>query len=313
MRLAPWLVLPLIGGALYMACATGDDGSSGIPRFPKQDASAGSGGEAGSAGGAPNGGGAGTSQGGSSNGGSSNGGSGNGGTSNGGSSNGGSSNGGSSNGGSGGGTGGSCTPPVPTGTCDTVPQCGCDPGQGCYVTNFSTGATQCLPAGTVAKGQSCDYSSVSQCAAGSECVGNTCKPFCHSTADCTKSGADCISVQQSLTDGGAADIPAWSTCTDQCDPSIAGSCGAGQACFLIDDVNVQPGHSLCAKGGTSTGSCSSTVPCAAPYVCMGDSLCHKWCKANSADCGLDSCSQLQDANSNVGYIYVGTQGYGVCP
>jgi len=293
-----------------MACATGNDGSAGIPYFPRQDASSGSGGEAGSAGGSPNGGGAGNSQGGSSNGGSSDGGSG-GNAGNGGTSTGGSSNGGSSNGGSGGGTGGSCTPPVPGGACDTWPQCGCASGQACYVTDTATGKTGCLSAGTTGKGQAC--TTLDACVAGTTCIGGACKQFCDKPADCPVSGADCIGVQVSLADGGGASIPGMYSCTDQCDPISTTSCASGMACFPIDDLTVKPGHSLCAEGGTSTTSCSSTVGCKAPYVCLTDNQCHKWCReGNLADCGGLTCSGLSDG-VNSGYFYVGNQGYGVCP
>lgn len=307
MRLTPWLVLPVVGGALYLACATGDDTPSTI-RPIKQDASVGGG--AGAAGTTGDGGGAGTTgQGGEGGGSSGAGGGGEGGTGTGGSSGGGT--GGGGTGGSGnGGSGGACTPPTPGGACDTVPQCGCAAGQACYVTEFATGKTTCAIAGTAAKGQPCEY--LDDCVAGSTCVGGACKAFCDAPGDCAVSGADCITVNVSYSDGGSAPIPGMKTCTDQCDPTKASSCAAGLACFPIDDIEVKPGHSLCAEGGTSTSTCSSTLPCAAPYVCLTDNLCHKWCKANSSDCGVDSCSSLSDG-VNSGYFYVGTQGYGVCP
>jgi hypothetical protein len=207
------------------------------------------------------------------------------------------------------GSAGSCTPPVAGGECDTFPPCGCKAGDSCDVVSTS-GTTKCGPSGNIKKGFVCKY--INDCAPGLTCVGSACKPFCEVPGDCTTSGADCTAVTFSQPDGGTADVPGMRTCTDQCDLITAQSCGPGAGCYPVDDIKVQPGHSVCVEAGTSTTSCSPTIDCAPGYVCLSDNKCYKWCRSNVASDCSGTCYQFQDNNNNVGFYYVGAQGYGVC-
>jgi len=149
------------------------------------------------------------------------------------------------------------------------------------------------------------------------CVGSACKPFCNTDADCSSvAGAGCFDVQYTDGDGGTSTIPEMHVCTDQCDLRTNAKCGGDAVCYPFDDLGVLQGRSVCVgDAGGSTASCSDTVGCAAGYACMGDNMCHQWCRAdNDSDCPAgQTCTELTDTStSTTGYFYVGNQGFGIC-
>jgi hypothetical protein len=191
---------------------------------------------------------------------------------------------------------GGCTPPAAGGTCDTSPQCGC-PGQACSVTDFTTGATSCVAAGTTPDFGNCTGNGVGQCRAGSTCVDGVCSPYCGSLSDCPGANRDCFQVSGST---GAA-VPGFKVCTQFCDPvsptlnsGTYQPCGAGVHCFP-DTTGVSSCYGPAATSGGQqaaycddvSGSGGDPTLCAPGYACVGSTFfdCKKFCHVGSnANC-----------------------------
>ncbi len=218
-------------------------------------------------------------------------------------------------GGSGGSGAGPCTPPV-SGTCDTFPQCGCNPGERCDVVN-TTGETGCVGDGTVEPFKAC--AAGTPCKAGSACVGNVCKPFCSVKTDC--SGGNCIQV---LSDPGGqgTPIPGFMVCTAACSlVNPVAICGTQAGCY--PDTETPTGTDCGSAGvGTGPGTCTGTggqanpTSCAPGFACVAGAQagawdCRKWCRIGfSTDCpGGASCSAFAPPNS----LFIDGIEHGVCP
>lgn len=201
-----------------------------------------------------------------------------------------------------------CTPPVPSGQCDTWPQCGCNAGQACDVGNVTTGATQCVPDGTVQPYKKCGQNQF--CVAGYACVGSACKQYCNTKADCPK--GNCFQVMYD-DNGTSKPVPEMKVCSAACKlENPAADCGAGLGCY---PDNATPVGTDCAAAGTATGpgGCTGTpqndpTKCAPGYACLQTGDCRKWCRVGfSTDCPSGTCTGFGTP------FFVDGLEYGVCP
>jgi len=198
-----------------------------------------------------------------------------------------------------------CTPPVGK-ICGIIPQCGCKSGENCDVTGID-GTTSCVAAGT--KGLNAACKALGECSKGLTCIGDLCRPFCASTADCTGATAGaCNNVQAKDSTGKTIDVPGLKVCFIACDPlNPSKTCGTAGCGFLSS------GETSCVSAGTKTGAggCSSTTPnaCAPGYTCVSPTDCRRWCRVGfPGDCPTGkSCQSF----SPPAPTYLGKE-YGVC-
>lgn len=192
-----------------------------------------------------------------------------------------------------GGTGGgstdapACTPPTPDGACDTFPQCGCDIGQKCDILDLMTGRTSCTAEGTSLPFQAC--STFSPCAAGSFCLGGSCRPFCDTDNDCAGLGQECQDIEASF-GGTPLTVPGARVCTAGCDPREPELvCGAALGCLLLNSGSTD---CFAVGSGVGVGACAGggTLDCAPGYQCVANGSsqdCLRWCRTNNPnDCDM---------------------------
>lgn len=204
-----------------------------------------------------------------------------------------------------------CVRTAPSNKCGVLPQCGCTATETCDVVDGS-GNVACVTAGKAAQGTPC--TSTSGCAKGLTCVFGTCHAFCDKPdSACTLPGTgSCIAVKGQ---GGAA-VPNYDVCLVSCDPRDPMACGgttaAGTGVCFVDDK----GTTDCQKGGTRTENqtCSPTDDCGPALVCVDitqggakSSLCKRWCRVGTADCGGSTCGSFSTK------VMVNGVEYGVCP
>lgn len=203
-----------------------------------------------------------------------------------------------------------CEKQTPDSTCGTWPQCGCDIGQKCDVIDFATGRAICSVEGTALPYQPC-FSPGLSCLAGNACIGNVCKPYCDTLADCPGQNRQCIGVQYN-DNGVAKPVPGMLTCTSGCDPINPGAiCASNLTCSFTSQGNTTD----CFPAGSATGpgACTATnaSTCAPGYICVNNTVsydCLKWCRmSNPNDCPTGQyCQGLSSAP-----VLNGEQ-YGVC-
>lgn len=195
-----------------------------------------------------------------------------------------------------------CTPPSGV-VCTTFPQCGCASGTNCDVTDYSTGKTSCVMAGSKTPHQRCN--ALGECARGTTCVYDVCMPFCGAAGDCSAT-AQCRAVQ--YVEGSVTkDVPGMKVCMEGCDPlNPSKLCGAATTCLFSS-----PTTTTCAAAGLSTtaGSCASDpFTCAPGYVCVNTGDCKRWCRVGfTGDCPGGKTCGLLSTKPKIGGIE-----YGVC-
>ena len=202
-------------------------------------------------------------------------------------------------------SGGPCTPPVPGGVCDTLPQCGCGSGLKCDV-NGGGGITACIPAGSVGQYQAC--ASQNDCQKGLTCLDGACKPFCDSNADCPGAGRACVPVYS-----GGGVVPGFQICTSGCDlMNPASACGPNLTCSATTYTTADCTGP--AQTGIGANACAGGAwLCAPGHICQqmtvnGTFDCVKWCKSGGNDCPApQTCKSLPG-----GFVTVGAVAYGVC-
>ena len=212
--------------------------------------------------------------------------------------------------------GSTCAKAPPSNKCGVAPQCGCAPTETCDVNDFTTGAVNCIAAGTAAPGKAC--TTTAGCALGSTCISGACKPYCPAgvgtdggdAGACRITGTStCVQVVN-----GNTPIPNLKVCRVACDLTNAASCDlpnapAGLVGCDLDNTN-QPD---CFTAGTSTTTCAGATRCAPAYVCVnlandGGSSCKKWCKVgDNTPCGAGTC------NGFASKLLVNGVEYGACP
>ncbi len=173
--------------------------------------------------------------------------------------------------------------------CDPVAQCGCDDGQGCYLSGG--GESSCLSAGERTQDQTCGADE--DCAAGYDCVsagagGRHCQKYCADDIDCEGD----LSLCNREVGGGAARI-----CTSDCDPMVGG-CRSGEDCVLgIGEDDRFDANCRVPGSGGYLATCVSQTDCAAGLLCVSTagsgSTCQYLCEVGTTDCGdTVSCGRL---------------------
>lgn len=171
--------------------------------------------------------------------------------------------------------------------CSVYPECGCDNGAACKITDLDTGATECLPAGAVPAWGSCSVQGDCAPSAGA-CVAGFCRPYCEEPGSDSCNIGDCF---QAYT--GDTPVPGAYYCDAPCEPVLAdrGSatnripCEEGTTCIPVsaDPVDLGTGAFCAASDGLGEGaSCDANSNCADGYGCL-DNRCTPYCR-NSADC-----------------------------
>jgi len=171
--------------------------------------------------------------------------------------------------------------------CSVFPECGCGGGDACKITDFDTGATECIAEGTVPAWGACE--SLAECARGSSCVGGFCDPFCGEAGDNSCVIGDCFQAQSSANEP----IPGWFYCNAPCEPVLADRaaaddvkpCPEGYLCQPVanDPVNLDVAAYCAASGGLDEGSlCEVNGDCADGLGCL-EGECTPYCRT-SADC-----------------------------
>ncbi|MBX3270765.1 MAG: hypothetical protein KF729_10910 [Sandaracinaceae bacterium] len=189
------------------------------------------------------------------------------------------------------------------------PQCGCAPGQGCYLSGGSTRV--CGTPGPEREGQAC--TGATACQAGLLCIGsasaNFCSRFCSSDADCT-AGAGSLCLLE-LDDGTGGAIPGVRLCTAHCDPATPGvGCPSTMGCAIYEE-SMGAGRIFtgCRPAGTRTAgqTCPNPDDCAPGHFC-GDGVCYRTCRPPfGSECtGLTFCESFSTP------LVIGGVEYGYC-
>ncbi len=204
--------------------------------------------------------------------------------------------------------------------CDIQSQCGCDTTMACDVDFSDLMGTACRPkTDTGVEGTSCGgaLGSPQKCAKKYICIGNgndrSCSRYCATNADCLAPRGQCV-IQ--VTGNGVA-IPGATTCSSNCDPSVATNplCPANWSCDLFSATFMGTMHRIvdCRLAGAAAqnAACSASVPCAAGLTCVtqGTAMkCAKICKPPSnAGCpGGTTCQSF-----GTPFTVAGTE-YGAC-
>lgn len=171
--------------------------------------------------------------------------------------------------------------------CSVSPECGCDSGEACKIMDFTTGASQCIVAGSVAAWGACEYQE--DCAAGAGgCVDGFCRPFCEAEGSQTCAAGECYQAYN-----GDTPIPGFFYCDVPCEPVLGAmegatdrvNCGSTGVCLpAIEPPTSDSEGAFCVSslGGLEGDSCVYQTDCANGYGCY-DSQCTPWCRDN-ADC-----------------------------
>ncbi len=180
-----------------------------------------------------------------------------------------------------------------------APQCGCDTGEGCYL---SSGAG-CLPAGVGPVDAACEYND--DCVPGTGCMGSgglgACRPYCYSAADC-ESGERCIRLGAA---GGAAGI-----CEPLCDPLGDTGCPSGRQCIVANSRTEPDGDSAIATGCGAPGVIPPGSPCSTTSACVSGSACDGMYCRRLCDVALGPCVTGLPCSA-VGFMRDGTT-LGIC-
>ncbi len=182
----------------------------------------------------------------------------------------------------------------PTGACNYQTQSGCSVGTACRP-QFSASSTAvapgCEPAGAGKSGAVC--ASGADCAAGFYCAEKACRKQCCGSDSSVCDAGDVCFRSLEVDAAGQVEPSGMSLCfpTGNCDVLDASSCGAGQACAVVDSA----GRVACidAAGAAGLGeACSSARACAAGASCVGGA-CRPFCRALA--CGQITCTADQGA------------------
>jgi hypothetical protein len=149
--------------------------------------------------------------------------------------------------------------------CDTLLQCGCGEGQGCYVGVLPAA---CAPAGTGVHGEPCP---LRQCAPGNHCVDvglggsgsfEMCRENCREDSDCPSGGRCAFEVP---TQSGGASGTGF--CSYACDVVRQTGCPAGTGCHPFD------GGTRIVTDCVVMGTTPAGRACTTPEQCEVGSLC----------------------------------------
>lgn len=181
--------------------------------------------------------------------------------------------------------------------------------------------TACRPVAPTAEDPDGACSNVSQCKAGSVCLGAPahCRAYCDDNADCGSPRGQCLIT---ITSGGQPIQGIPKTCTSNCDPTnaAAGNCPGGEKCGLFSlDVNGTDTNIVdCSTAGTRTNGQDCTTAgaaddalCARDFLCVtsgGTNLCRRTCIVGGTGiCAASTCATFTPAFTIAGV------NYGFCP
>ena len=198
--------------------------------------------------------------------------------------------------------------------CQVAPQSGC-PGGACDLdlTRLDVGGTTCrtiVNAGTELS--SC--TSLSDCAAGYLCLGNSCTRYCAGDGDCSAPGGKCVVT---LNTNGNVPIPGISLCSPNCNPLTAAGCPTGSGCGVYLATDGVRRYTSChaASTGTQGSACTSDLDCGPGFGCISFTTngtatlqCMQFCLTTAPVCptGTTNCLALNPA------AIVGSSNYGIC-
>lgn len=194
----------------------------------------------------------------------------------------------------------------------TTPQCGCLPGEGCYVNDDRV--RECAPAGGSREGTAC--SSFSGCAPGLMCIGTGGVAWCHlhcgTDADCSSGASLCLLT---IDDGAGGAVPGVTLCTTACSPTAATGCPAGTGCTIYQEsMGARRFLTDCRVAGTSREgtTCTSEEECVGGMACIGATggprTCSRWCTMPlGSECSLGRLCTGLDPPAMIGGVE-----YGVC-
>lgn len=159
------------------------------------------------------------------------------------------------------------------------PECGCAPGESCYVSHMTR---VCGPTGTLGVLEAC--AGTNDCAPGLSClppldaaVGQLlCMQLCDADADCP-TGASCS--------GPMVDPTGTRICSHLCNIASSAPCPMGYACRLLSDGAT----TFCAGAGTGGqgAPCVGTEDCRGGFLCANlgsGSECTRLCNLASPSC-----------------------------
>ena len=173
--------------------------------------------------------------------------------------------------------------------CSVYPECGCNTGESCKITEFVMGATECLPEGTVPAWGEC--ASIGDCSSeGGACVGGFCLPFCEEPGGNSCAIGDCFQAVNTAT---SEPIPGAFYCDAPCEPVLADRasadnvrpCPEDHMCLPVLDEPADLGTgAFCtlSAGGAEGSVCDRNDQCADGLGCL-NSQCTPYCRT-SADC-----------------------------
>lgn len=204
--------------------------------------------------------------------------------------------------------------PSSDGSCDPVTQCGCPESQMCAVIDWSTGATGCLPPGSIPAGGSCSVE-IGECEPGAECLewleNGVCTGYCNQDSDCSH-GLPCVEWE----------IPGINLCLNGCDPRAPSSdaapfhaCQPGQGCTVW---SVSPESSVCTTpvlAGVAGDPCTGEEDCSPGFTCGGESgtACARWCAIGSGECSTgEACLPHQWLSDYLDAVVINDVSFGVC-
>jgi len=175
--------------------------------------------------------------------------------------------------------------------CSVYPECGCDTGDACKITDLETGATECLVAGSVPAWGSCSAQEDCAPAAGA-CVSSVCHPYCEEPGGDSCAVGDCLQAVATATQ---TPVPGLYYCGLACEPVLAAQgsatnvepCGEDAVCIPVhgDPVDVASSAFCATSAGVSEGGyCDSNDDCANGTGCL-DNQCTLYCRS-SADCSF---------------------------
>jgi hypothetical protein len=172
----------------------------------------------------------------------------------------------------------------------TKPQCGCDPGKACTI---SEEAVKCLAPGLAGPTEECSLTNA--CQAGLVCAvrgtAATCESFCTSDDECDPPAGLCVLP---LTDGHGNTLA--TTCSDTCSPTTNSGCPTmGTSCQVAKEPSGKMRlFTYCGPSGTTGSTLGQGDPCnpkknecPPKFQCVGtagNAQCQQYCDPGKPHC-----------------------------
>lgn len=192
------------------------------------------------------------------------------------------------------------------------PQCGCTPGQGCYL---SGAGRVCGTPGPEREGQSC--SGPTACVQGYLCIGaasgSFCARFCDTDADCP-GGTGSLCLTQ-IDDGSGGAVPGVTLCTIHCTPTTGSGCPTDMGCTIFQEsAGAMRTFSSCRAAGSGVAGsvCTDEEDCTAGHLCAEVSAGRRECIRICTVPGGFECSGLETCNAFTDRLLLGGTEYGYC-